>query len=181
MVSTDHKARNGMIHVLSEVMFSVYDRSGSVISEIDMCCPQHSYLIELFQRAGIYDAVHQADPVTFLAPVNAAFDRIHPDFLKELKKNKPLLKKVLAGHVIPGSWYTAGLFTGDKLKNWNGDFITVDKNQNGEIRFNGAESSLTDVTASNGVVHSISNLLLSKETEKEVFMILKSLNGQNEI
>ena len=63
------------------------------------------------------------------------FFRIHPDFLKELKKNKPLLKKVLAGHVIPGSWYTAGLFTGDKLKNWNGDFITVDKNQNGEIRF----------------------------------------------
>ena len=43
--------------------------------------------------------------------------------------------QVLAGHVIPGSWYTAGLFTGDKLKNWNGDFITVDKNQNGEIRF----------------------------------------------
>ncbi len=46
-----------------------------------------------------------------------------------------LYLQVLAGHVIPGSWYTAGLFTGDKLKNWNGDFITVDKNQNGEIRF----------------------------------------------
>ena len=33
-------------------MASVYDRSGSVISEIDMCCPQHSYLIELFKTAG---------------------------------------------------------------------------------------------------------------------------------
>jgi uncharacterized surface protein with fasciclin (FAS1) repeats len=179
VVSVDHKARNGFIQVISKVMASVYKRDGSVISEIEECCPQHSFLIELFKLAGVYDALDQADTITFLAPVNSAFDRVHPDFLNHLKSNKPLLKKVLAGHIIPGTWYTAGLINGDKLKNWNGDLIPVEKTQTGEVRFNGAESSLTDVTAHNGVVHSISDLILSKSTEKEVEVLLRTLNGES--
>ena len=31
---------------------SVYDRAGSVISEIDECCPQHSVFLELVNEAG---------------------------------------------------------------------------------------------------------------------------------
>ena len=49
-------------------------------------------------------------------------------------RENPIYNQVLVGHIIPGSWYTAGLVDGDKLKNWNGHLVSVEKNQNGDIK-----------------------------------------------
>jgi len=175
IVQFDHVARNGFLHVISEVMASVYSRNGSVISEIAKCCPQHSTLIELVSHAGMNDRLDQANPITLLAPLNRAFERIHPELLDHLKQDLPLLKKVLSGHVIPGTWYTAGLGNGDKLKTWAGDFVTVEKDASGHIRFSGAEPGMVDVTAGNGAVHSISSLLIPKSAQPQFNKMLKKI------
>ena len=70
IVQTDFEARNGVLHVIDNVMASVYQRMGSVISEIDECCPQHSELIELVKLAGLYDTLDSKGPFTLLAPNN---------------------------------------------------------------------------------------------------------------
>lgn len=51
-------------------MSSVYKRAGSVISEIDECCPQHSEVVELVKLAGLYGTLDQKGPFTLLAPNN---------------------------------------------------------------------------------------------------------------
>ena len=43
---------------------------------------------------GMFDTLDQVDPVTFLAPVNAAWEQIHPDFVDQLKKDMKLLRQV---------------------------------------------------------------------------------------
>ena len=43
--------------------------------------------------------------------------------------------QVLSGHVIPGTWYTAGLSTGDKLQSWAGNYISVRKDARGHVRY----------------------------------------------
>lgn len=70
VIATDHEARNGVLHVIGEVMSSVYKRQGSIISEIDECCPQHSELVELVKLAGLYGTLDENGPFTLLAPNN---------------------------------------------------------------------------------------------------------------
>ncbi len=70
IVDTDHEARNGVLHILDDVMSSVYRRAGSVISELDECCPEHSDLIELVKLAGLYNDLDTKGPFTLLAPNN---------------------------------------------------------------------------------------------------------------
>ena len=55
MIETDHEARNGVLHVIYDVMSSVYDRAGSVISEMDECCPENSEMIDIVKYAGKVD------------------------------------------------------------------------------------------------------------------------------
>jgi len=177
VVDMDHRARNGYLHVISEVMSSVYDREGSTISEIDSCCPQHDLLIDLVQHAGMYEKIDTAEPVTFLAPTNGAFTRLHPDFLVHLKGNLPLLRQVLSAHLITGTWYSAGLNQGDKLKSWAGDLVTVEKEGDSTLRFNGAKAGLTDITSGNGVTHVVESLVIPKSARRGVKNMLKMLHS----
>jgi len=175
VVSMDHAARNGYLHVISGVMSSIYDRRGSVISEIEQCCPQNAVLIELFKTAGMFDKLDRANPVTFLAPTNGAFTRLHPKFINEMKRNPGLLREILSAHVIPGTWYTAGLQDGDKFKSWAGNFVTIQKDSSGNIRFSNVQTGMTDISASNGVTHVVDSLIIPKKIKNKVKNILKKL------
>ena len=53
-----------------QVMSSVYARAGSVVSEIDECCPEHSDLLELIKLSGLYNKLDKEGPFTLLAPNN---------------------------------------------------------------------------------------------------------------
>jgi len=176
VVEFDHLARNGYLHVISEVMTSVYSRNGSVIGEIERCCPQHSMLLELVDHADFFGKLDHANPVTLLAPLNEAFVKIHPRLMHSLKKNVPLLKKVLSGHVIPGTWYTAGLSTGDKLQSWAGNYISVSKDARGHVRFSGVDTGMTDVTAGNGAVHSVAALIIPPHAKREFRQLVRDID-----
>ena len=70
MVSVDHEARNGIIHIIGDVMSSVYKRAGSVVSELDECCPQHSDFIDLVRDSDAFEKLNSEGPFTLLAPTN---------------------------------------------------------------------------------------------------------------
>jgi len=179
--SVDHRARNGYLHVLGGVMNSVYDRSGSVISELEACCPQHKDIVDLMKYAGLYDEIDAADSVTFLAPTNGAFARLHPDFVVHLKRNKPLLIKVLKAHMINGTWYTIGLTEGTVLKTWSNENITISTEQDGNLMFSNARAGvITNINASNGVTHSVESLIMTNSIRREVYALAKKLHDQNQ-
>jgi len=179
VVSTNHRARNGYIHIISGVMSSIYDRGGSVISEIEDCCPQHSEVIEMMKHAGLYKKLDSTNPITFLAPTNGAFTSLHPDFLIHLKNNMRLLKEVLNAHVIPGTWYTAGLFNGDKLRTWAGNYLVVSRQQDGTIKFSDAVTGWANINANNGVTHVVESVVIPTNVQVEIKQILHRLHYQN--
>jgi transforming growth factor-beta-induced protein len=160
VVDTDHLARNGVVHVVSEVMSSVYARAGSVVSEIDECCPEHSDLIELLKLSGMYNKLDKEGPFTLLAPNNGAFAKLHPDFIIHLKKNLTAMVNLLSGHVIPLTYYSAGLPDSLDVKTVFGNSLHI-TNTGGKVMFGKATVTLSDVTAGNGVVHAIDEVLFS--------------------
>ena len=71
IIKNDFQARNGILHVLDDVMSSVYDREGTVISELMDCCPQHSIFLELVKISKLYSFLNNPEkPMTLLAPMN---------------------------------------------------------------------------------------------------------------
>lgn len=162
VASTDHFARNGVIHVLDDVMSSVYKRAGSVVSELDECCPEHSTMLGLIRESGLWDMLDETGPYTFLSPDNDAFAKLHPDFILHLKKNATALRNFMLGHVVPQTHYSAGLQEGQRLKTALGNKIPVHFEENGTLHLGKASVTLSDVTAVNGVVHVIDDVLFPR-------------------
>jgi len=163
VLESDHHARNGVIHVLYSVMDSVYPMPGSVVGELLQCCPGTTQLLSFVHLSGLYQVMDQTEPVTLLAPSDAAWAKLGSAFLNHLDQNIPLLRQVLLAHMLQGTWYTVGLSRGDTIKTLAGTRVTVEKDKNGTVSYSGSLTSLADVAAGNGAVQVVEDVLLPKQ------------------
>lgn len=166
VIAKDYEAVNGVIHVLSDVMTSVYGVEGSVITEIEKTCPHLSTFIDLVKHAGLYSTLMNRGPFTLLVPENGAFSKLPSDMMNRLKSDVPTLRKILMTHVIPGTLYTPGLKNGDVIKTLSGYKICV-VIKNGRIMFGKATVDIPDITAMNGAVHTIDELIMPDMLEHD--------------
>lgn len=148
-------ASNGVLHVMSGVMCSMY--KGSAIYETGRC-PSFSVLIKFITEAKLHKYLDSTDPLTLFAPTNKAFQKLDPVFMKELSHNITLLKEVLLYHVVPDVWYTAGMYNKQQLKTLQGGRISVSFSN--MVYVNNATIVLPDASVSNGVVQSIDTVLI---------------------
>jgi len=135
--------------------------------------PDFSTLVTAVTAADLGETLSGAGPFTVFAPTNAAFDKVNPDTLSALllPENKADLTALLTYHVVAGELKaadvvkaitdgggTATLTTvqGATLKaTLDGDSVILEDGT-------GAKSTviLTDVDASNGVVHAIDSVIM---------------------
>lgn len=159
ITGTDNIASNGVVHVLSDVICSLF--KGSAAYELSRC-RDYSVLNDLIKRAGLYSALDGDGPFTVFGPTDRAFAKLSPSVIDQLKSNITALKEVLLYHVVPDVWYTAGLVDG-QLKTLQGQNLTISTDEGG-VHINDATVILPDAAVSNGVVHSIDTVLLPKFT-----------------
>ncbi len=120
--------------------------------------PQLSTLAGLVQRAGLTDTLRAAGPFTVFAPTNEAFKAVPQKTLDELAANPARLKAVLTYHVLPARVTAAEVKVGNAktVEGANlalgkaGTFVTVED----------AMVQAADITATNGVIHTIDRVLL---------------------
>ena len=98
-------------------------------------------------------------PFTVFAPTNDAFAKVPADVLEKLLKpeNKDALVAVLTYHVLSGKVMAADVAAGD-VASVQGDNITI--TTEGGVKVNEANVIITDVAASNGVIHAIDAVIL---------------------
>jgi uncharacterized surface protein with fasciclin (FAS1) repeats len=123
-----------------------------------------STLKQAVEAAGLQDQLAQSTPVTVLAPTNEAFDRLPDGTLDRLllPENRETLRKVLTYHLIPGTVTSADITPGE-VSSAEGQPLTVARDANG-VTVNGAKVVQPDISASNGVVHTIDQVLLPPDT-----------------
>lgn len=155
VVDADNIATNGVIHIISGMMCSLY--IGGAALEIERC-RAYSLLSSFINATGLYDVLNNGGPFTVFAPTDSAFEKLSPDTLDHLKNNVTALKEVLLYHVVPDVWYVAGLTNG-QLKTLQGGKLTIAVTSS-KVKVNDATVTLPDATVSNGVVHSIDTVLL---------------------
>lgn len=120
--------------------------------------PQFSTLVAALTKAELVTTLQGTGPFTVFAPNNAAFTKAGITSLTNLTKEA--LTPILTSHVISGSVKAADVKSGTvKTVNSNND-IYLSKNSEG-VFINGIIKVIaTDVSASNGVVHVIDNVIV---------------------
>jgi uncharacterized surface protein with fasciclin (FAS1) repeats len=110
-------------------------------------------------EAGLIDTLKSAGPFTVFAPTDAAFAKIPSEQLSAILADKALLTKILTYHVVAGKLAASDVLASCSLTSVEGSAIKV--SLDGSDAFvNQSKITLTDVFASNGVIHVIDTVLL---------------------
>jgi uncharacterized surface protein with fasciclin (FAS1) repeats len=119
---------------------------------------QFNTLAKALTAAGLVDTLRGPGPFTVFAPTDAAFAKIPADQLNALLADKAALTKVLTYHVVPGKVVAADVRTG-MVKTVQGQSLDVNASSAG-VTVNNAKVIMTDVMATNGVIHVIDTVVL---------------------
>jgi uncharacterized surface protein with fasciclin (FAS1) repeats len=119
-----------------------------------------STLVSLVKQAGLVKTLSGNAKYTVLAPTNAAFKRVPKATLDALGKDKAELRRVLTYHVLKGAVPSTTVVTLRSAKTVEGSNIRI-KVAGGKVKINNSATVIvTDVPASNGVIHAIDRVLL---------------------
>ncbi len=118
-----------------------------------------STLVDAIDAAGLTDFLSGNDPYTVFAPTNAAFQKLDPTTLNTIISTPTLLTALLQYHVTNGKVLSSNLSNGPVPTLLSGQNIEVSVD-NGVV-LNGSSSVTTaDISADNGVIHKIDEVLI---------------------
>jgi uncharacterized surface protein with fasciclin (FAS1) repeats len=121
-------------------------------------------LVSLLESTGLAEDLGAAGDVTLFAPTNEAFENLGEEQLTALSKDSETLTGVLQLHVLPGEYPVLDLAKAEErtLSNLAGEPYIIEQSAGG-LMVNDADLVSTDVDNfySNGVVHVVSNVLVS--------------------
>lgn len=121
-------------------------------------------LVEAADSAGLREELQNSGPYTVFAPTDAAFAKMPAGTVETLlqPENRDQLVSLLRMHVISGQKLTIAdigeqQFTAQTL---NGPLAIDGSDPISGVRVNNAAVTLSDIEASNGVIHAIDTVLL---------------------
>jgi len=130
-------------------------------------------LAQALTRANLVDALQGAGPFTVFAPTNEAFDDLLAAIGQTNINDVPVsvLEKILLYHVVSGSVMSSQITAGD-VPTLNGE--TINLTTSGGIMVNGVSViNPFDVEATNGVIHTINQVLVPSDIAQFVNTVLE--------
>lgn len=118
-----------------------------------------STLVAAIEAAGLVETLQGDGPFTVFAPTDDAFAALPEGLLEKLllPENVAVLTSILTYHVVPGLVMSADVTAGD-VATVEGSTIAIATD--GGVTVNGATVTSVDVTASNGVIHVIDQVIV---------------------
>jgi uncharacterized surface protein with fasciclin (FAS1) repeats len=133
----------------------------SNIVEVAVSAGDFTTLTAALDAAGLVGTLEGDGPYTVFAPTDAAFAKLPAGTVESLLKpeNKDQLVAILTYHVVPGKVTAAEVVKLDSANTVNGAAIDITVAAEG-VRVNQAAVIATDISASNGVIHVIDEVIL---------------------
>jgi transforming growth factor-beta-induced protein len=118
-------------------------------------------LVAAVQAAGLAETLSGEGPFTVFAPTDDAFAKLPEGTLDNLLKpeNKQQLADILTYHVVSGKVMAADVLKLSEAETVQGQNVAI-KQDMGKVYVNDAQVVLTDIEASNGVIHVIDTVIL---------------------
>ena len=120
-----------------------------------------STLVAAVSAAGLVDTLKGDGPFTVFAPTNAAFEKLPAGTVESLLEpdNKDTLTSILTYHVVAGKVMAEDVVTLSSATTVNGKDVHI-RVKDGSVYINKSKVVMTDIEASNGVIHVIDTVLL---------------------
>ncbi len=118
-------------------------------------------LVAAVQAAGLVDTLQGDGPFTVFAPTDDAFAALPAGTLEALLADTDTLTKILTYHVVSGKVMAADVvgLNGQEVGTVQGENVMV-KVDGGNVMINDANVIITDIEASNGVIHVIDKVII---------------------
>jgi uncharacterized surface protein with fasciclin (FAS1) repeats len=126
-----------------------------------------STLVAALEAAGLVEALTAEGPFTVFAPTNDAFAALPEGALNALLADpEGALTQILLFHVVPGEILAEEVSDGQQVETLQGETLTFAVADDA-VTVNGVNIALTDVEASNGVIHVIDGVLTPSVVDLE--------------
>lgn len=135
---------------------------GATVSDILGSEDDLSTFNQLIRRSGVIREIDGPGPFTLLAPTNAAFDLLPPGALGALVDEPQRLRAVMQYHVLTDEYRGEALAEFDRLPTLAGDYVSIVGAENAVV-VGGATVEDMNLEASNGLVHKLSNVMLTEQ------------------
>ncbi|MEM7012828.1 MAG: fasciclin domain-containing protein [Verrucomicrobiota bacterium] len=157
--NADLEASNGIIHVIDSVLLPPEPKND--IASVAKQAGQFGTLLAAVEAAGLTSALNGSDPLTVLAPTDAAFKALPKGTVESLLKpeNRSKLTEILTLHVIEGSVSAGTALNARSAKSLGDGSLKFEINE-GLFQVNGATIVKTDIECDNGIIHVIDAVLL---------------------
>ncbi len=157
VIETDLAASNGIIHVIDSVLLPPGPAAGDIPTELSGR-GNFTTLLAAVEAAGLVETLQGSGPFTLFAPNDAAFAKLPEGTVASLLADPEQLSQILLYHVVPGSVDAATVVTLPSATTVQGSDVTV--STDGGVSINEAAVIVTDLVASNGIIHVIDSVLL---------------------
>lgn len=167
VVATDVIASNGIIHVIDSVLLPPADEP--VEPQLDsiyntaIAAGNFQTLVAALQATGLDGPLAGGHEIyTVFAPTDEAFAALGQETLNALLADPDTLKNILLYHVVADvavDSTTALSLAGSSVTMANGDAVQVSI-KGGTLFINDAAVTVTDINATNGIIHVIDTVLL---------------------
>ncbi len=135
------------------------------IVDIAVADGRFTTLVAAVQAAGLEDALRGDGPLTVFAPTDDAFGKLPEGTIEALLEDIPTLTNILLYHVVDGQVMAADVVGLTSATTLQGDSISITV-EDGRVFLNGeSEVIITDIEASNGVIHVIDTVLMPPAAE----------------
>jgi uncharacterized surface protein with fasciclin (FAS1) repeats len=160
----DIQCANGIIHVIDQVILPSSKNIPATAENAGI----FKTLLAAAKSADLVGVLSGKSPLTVFAPTDDAFAKLPPGTVESLLKpeNKAKLAAVLKYHVVPDRVFSNDVLSKKELKSVEGGMLRASL-KDGVARINGAGLVMTDIDASNGVIHVIDSVLLPPESSSK--------------
>lgn len=164
VILTNIQASNGVIHVIDTVILPPAEEKAMDIVDIAAADGRFTTLVAAVEAAGLAETLKGEGPFTVFAPTDEAFAKLPAGTVEDLLKpeNKQQLTDILLYHVLPAKVMSAEVTDGLIADSALGTSVFF-KLDMGNAFINEAQIVITDIEASNGVIHVIDTVLLPKD------------------
>jgi transforming growth factor-beta-induced protein len=163
VLEADLMASNAVIHIIDTVLVPPAPAPAKNIVEIAASDERFSTLVAAVTKANLVETLSGPGPFTVFAPTNDAFAALLAELgiMAEELLNSPDLKNILLYHVVLDTKATAAdVVKLSKITMANGKDVTIEV-KDGNVILNGSiKVIITDIMATNGVIHVIDGVLI---------------------
>ena len=165
VIITDIVASNGVIHVIDGVLLPssmmAEEEMSETIVDIAVADGRFTTLVTAVTEAGLVETLSGEGPFTVFAPTDDAFAALPEGTVEALLADpQGALTDVLLYHVVEGAVMAETVVTLDSAMTVGGEAVSITVNDDGVFLNDSVQVIITDIAASNGVIHVIDGVLL---------------------